>query len=75
MPRTFIHQKGSETIRMMPQNYLIARQLGGRWLLDLDGAIPHKLGHSILDVVRMHHCSRGDQLATALNADIDVFNS
>lgn len=61
------YKEQSETIRLFPQNYLIAFDRGGRWIIDPDKAIPEDLAVEFFKVyMRLPH-SGGVSFVKALN--------
>jgi hypothetical protein len=46
--KTLIYQKDSGTIRQMPENYMVAVNMNGRWVLDFDSACNQRLVTKVL---------------------------
>jgi hypothetical protein len=61
---------GSNTIRLMPQNYMVAFQSYGHWIVDPDAAIDDKLAAKIFITLRKGELKFGhpDKCVTALNS-------
>lgn len=56
--QTIVYCKGSNTIRLMPQNYLIANNKQ-RWLMEPDLACPSKFVLLVTEVLLNHPCKYG----------------
>ena len=69
---TIIWQDGSQTIRLMPQNYLLAHKRDGRFVVEPDAAVPVKIATKVFVTVFASYKARwqtsGQVLADALNA-------
>ena len=65
----FIFDETSDTIRQMPENYVIMTRIGMRWVVDPDKAMGIKLATKVFELVfsEMINYSRGDALALKLN--------
>lgn len=66
-----IYQKATETIRQMPENYLLAHRTFGRWVCDPDIAADQKISSAIfleLFNYESRYCRNGDALIEILKA-------
>jgi hypothetical protein len=69
------YDESSETLRLMPHNYLIACNGKGRWICDNDGAIPCSLAVAVFKAIKMNHgieFGKPELLVDFLNENIDV---
>jgi hypothetical protein len=60
----------SETIRQMPQNYMLARKVSGVWVADCDGAVDTKVA---LYVAMTIHC--GSHFGSGANLALDIMSN
>lgn len=51
MENVLIYQQNSDTIRQMPQNYLIAHRENGRWICDPDLAADKELSNRVFNAL------------------------
>jgi hypothetical protein len=67
----FIYQAGSETIRQMPENYMLAECTKGYWIADTDSAVSDKVAILVAELIHKSHTFKftkdGSALAQALN--------
>ena len=42
-----VYEEGSDTVRQMPQNYLVAYRTDRRWICDPDGAADRRLAAKV----------------------------
>lgn len=66
------YESGSQTIRQMPQNYMLAKRVGGVWVVDCDGAVTVD---TVLHVSMAIHCDgekfrSGESVAVAITASM-----
>jgi hypothetical protein len=52
--------EGSNTIRTMPQNYIIAKNESGRWVCDPDCAVPVKMAVHAMSVLHSYEAKYCD---------------
>ena len=74
MKRHFKYEEGSQTIRLMPENYLVAFYNFGYFVIDPDSAIPDTLASSIFIKLRIHDLKFGkpDIVASILSSTIKL---
>lgn len=68
--KTFIYEEGSNTIRLMPENYLIAFGQGkgyDHWIVDVDAAVKDKLAAKIFLIVRSEKFNTASKVIEKLN--------
>ncbi len=58
MENILTYQESTETIRQMPQNYLIAEKINGKWVCDPDPAADKELVLRVFNEIFDHHTSR-----------------
>lgn len=65
-----IYQKATETIRQMPENYLLAHRTFGRWVCDPDIAANQKISSAIfLELFNYEYrYGSGEKLLETLNS-------
>lgn len=66
-----IYQEGSDTIRQMPENYLLAHRINNRWICDPDTAANQKICTEIfLELFNYdsRYCKNGEALVEILKA-------
>ena len=66
----------SSTIRQMPQNYMLAKQVHGVWVVDADGAVSVD---TVLHVAMAIHCDgtrflSGKEVANAINHSMNAYS-
>jgi len=57
-PQAFSYCESTDTIRLMPQNYLVARKYHRGWIVDADMAVPVELASKVFHVVHTEHSTR-----------------
>ena len=62
MEPVFCYQETSETIRILPQNYLVAYNLNGRWICEPDLAVPEKMAVKCFRALLKHENKYGSGL-------------
>ena len=74
MKRYFKYEGNSQTLRLMPENYLVAFYNFGYFVVDPDAAIPDVLASSIFIKLRIHDLKFGkpDIVASTLNDTIKL---
>ena len=55
-----IYAEGSETIRQMPENYLLAHRRDGRWLCEPDLAADRKLAVKVFKAILSYEVKYGN---------------
>jgi hypothetical protein len=72
MAKTLVYDSYSDTIRQMPENYLIAeRTVGSRWVTDTDGAADKELATKVflaLFEFENKYARNGQELVDRINA-------
>lgn len=58
MKSIFCFQESTETIRTIPENYLVAHRHGGRWICEPDAAVPYKMALVVFKAIHTNHSLR-----------------
>ena len=71
---SFQYSAATDTMRLMPQNYLVAYRRAGsaQWILDADGAISDDIACNVLRVLRKNLFSGPNLLEAILNRDVEL---
>lgn len=72
MKKYFEYCTYSDTIRLWPENHLVAVNHGARFIADVDSAITDDLASLIFLIVRDYQFSKGPAIATILNDTINL---
>lgn len=67
----FVYNVYSDTVRKMPENYLVAHRVNGRWTVDPDKALDTEIACICFRIVFDSHpltYGSGDVLASKLNS-------
>lgn len=68
--RHFEYCSYSNTVRLMPENYMVTFHHGGKWVCDPDTGMPYRLRMDVFSTMTTSHNLRwgsGEDLAAALN--------
>ena len=67
-----IYQESTETLRVMPRNYLLAYKRDGRWIVEPDMAVDKQLAIKAFKYIALvwlnKYQMRGEYLASILNS-------
>lgn len=75
MKRYIAHNEATNTIRMFPENYLVAVNHNGRWLLDADSAICDEAISRFAVTIRACQYTPLDIMIGKLNVDLNALGS
>ena len=71
---TVAYSPASVTIRQQPQNYVLAIQLGSRWVVDPDSAAEWSLCVKVLRAIINGRFRTGPALVEEINSDESIRN-
>jgi len=70
--QTIQYNEYSDTIRLFPENCLVAVRRGDRWFVDTDALISDKLTGKFAITIRRCQYNTVDTIVTQLNVDLNT---